>query len=323
VEEELVRRAGIPFDSIPAGGLHGLGPLRAIGNGLKLLAGVVRAIRLASAFRPQVLLVTGGFVSVPAAIACWLRRTPIVVYLPDVEPGLAVKFISHLATRVGVSVEDSRQFLPASKVVVTGYPTRSDLTRATRSDAARHFGLEPGRKTLLVFGGSKGARSLNRALGSILEALLARYQIIHISGSTDAAEARARRDALADDVKSRYHLFEYLHADMGLALAAADVVVSRAGASTLGEFPLLGVASILAPYPYAWRYQKVNADYLASRGAAIRLNDEDLARDLLPSVERLMGDDEVRGQMQARARSLARPDAARRLAELLTSVARM
>jgi len=316
VEEELVRRAGIPFDAIPAGGLHGLGPLRAAQNGLKLLIGLGRAIGLARTFRPQVLLVTGGFVSVPAAMACWLRRIPIVVYLPDVEPGLAVKFVSRLATRVAVSVEDSKQFLPARKIVVTGYPTRAALARATRTAALRHFGLAPERKTLLVFGGSQGARSLNRALGAILETLLAHYQVIHLSGSTDAAEVRARYDALPEDLKPRYRRFEYLH-EMELALAAADLVVSRSGASVLGEYPLLGLASILAPYPYAWRYQKVNADYLASRGAALRLNDADLARELLPAIERLMNDDEARGRMQAQARALAQPDAATRLADLL------
>jgi UDP-N-acetylglucosamine--N-acetylmuramyl-(pentapeptide) pyrophosphoryl-undecaprenol N-acetylglucosamine transferase len=321
VEEELVQRAGIPFDAIPAGGLHGLGPLRAAWNGLKLLAGVFRALSLARSFRPQALLVTGGFVGVPAAIACWLRRTPIVVYLPDVEPGLAVKFVSRLATRVAVSVEDSKRFLPAGKVVVTGYPTRSRLARATRTDAVRRFGLATDRKTLLVFGGSKGARSLNRALGSILEAVLERYQVIHISGSLDVAEARARREALPDALKARYHLFDYLHEDMGLALAAADVAVSRAGASTLGEFPLFGVASILAPYPYAWRYQKVNADYLAARGAALRLNDEDLPGQLLPAIERLMSDDEMRARMGRQARSLAQPEAAKRLAGLLIDLA--
>ena len=345
-------RSGIPFDAVPAGGVHGLGPLRAAWNALKLAAGVVRAAGMARAFKPHALLVTGGFVSVPAALACWLRRTPILVVLPDVEPGLAVKFVSRLATRVAVSVDESLQFFPKGphKTIVTGYPIRPGLARATRADAIRRFGLEPGRKTLLVFGGSKGARSLNRATASILDTLLARYQVIHISGPTDAAEARARREALPDEMKGRYHLFEYLHdpaergvlsaapspslrsgsglrlpasassSDMGLALAAADLVVSRAGASTLGEFPLFGLASILVPYPHAWRYQKVNADYLASRGAAIRLEDEDLMRDLLPAIERLMNGDAERQRMQACARALARPQAAAHAAAVLAEL---
>jgi UDP-N-acetylglucosamine--N-acetylmuramyl-(pentapeptide) pyrophosphoryl-undecaprenol N-acetylglucosamine transferase len=321
IEEELVARADIPFDAIPAGGVHGLGPLRAARNGLRLLAGVVQSLRLARAFRPNVLLVTGGFVSVPVGIACWLRRTPIVVYLPDVEPGLAVKFVSRLARRIAVSVDDSMKYLPSKKVVVTGYPIRSALTRLDRAEAVRRLGLSPAHKTLLVFGGSKGARSLNRAVAAILESLLARYQVIHISGSTDAAETRSRRDALSEPIKSRYLLFEYVHDGMGLALAAADVVVSRSGASALGELPLFGSASILVPYPHAWRYQKINADYLVSRGAAIRVDDEDLMDELLPTIERLMEDDEARAQMQRQMGGLARPDAASRLADLLAGMA--
>jgi UDP-N-acetylglucosamine--N-acetylmuramyl-(pentapeptide) pyrophosphoryl-undecaprenol N-acetylglucosamine transferase len=324
VEEELIRRTGIAFDAIPAGGVHGLGPLRVARNALKLLAGTIHSIELARAFKPDVLLVTGGFVSVPAALACWLRRTPIVVYLPDVEPGLAVKFVSRLATCVAVSVGDSKSYLPAGKVVVTGYPIRPELARVDRAQATRHFNLDPGVKRLLVFGGSKGARSLNRAVSSILEGLLERYQVIHISGSNDAAAMRARQKGLTQAMKARYHLFEYLHDEMGLALAAADLVVSRAGASILGEYPLLGIASILVPYPYAWRYQKVNADYLASRGAAIRMDDDaTLADRLKPAIERLMNDDTARAQMQAQARALARPDAAASLAELLIDLAGM
>jgi UDP-N-acetylglucosamine--N-acetylmuramyl-(pentapeptide) pyrophosphoryl-undecaprenol N-acetylglucosamine transferase len=242
------------------------------------------------------------------------------VYLPDVEPGLAVKFVSRLARQVAVSVEASEPYLPKGKMVVTGYPTRS-FEGATREAAIVHFKLDAERKTVLVFGGSRGARSLNRALGAILEPVLERWQVIHISGTLDAAEAGARREALPPPLRQRYHVYPYLHDDMGLAFAAADVVVSRSGASTLGEFPLFGLAAILVPYPYAWRYQKVNADYLVSRGAATRLNDEDLAAGLLPMLDRLLSDDAERMRMRTRARSLAQPDAAQRLAELMIHVA--
>jgi UDP-N-acetylglucosamine--N-acetylmuramyl-(pentapeptide) pyrophosphoryl-undecaprenol N-acetylglucosamine transferase len=172
------------------------------------------------------------------------------------------------------------------------------------------------RKTLLVFGGSKGARSINRAIAAVLELLLAKYQVIHISGSTDAAEVQVKRDSLTEELKRYYHVFEYVH-DMGLAFAAADLVVSRAGASILGEYPLFGLPSILIPYPYAWRYQKVNADYLATRGAAIRLDDETLGETLLPTIGRVMSDEAQLRAMGAAARSLARPDSAVKLAQIL------
>ncbi len=316
VERSLVERAGIPYTAIPAGGLHGVGLRRLVRNTLRLLSGTLKVWQLIGRDKPQAMFTTGGFVSAPVAVACWLRRVPILLYLPDIEPGLAVKFVAKLAARIGVTTEDSRKYFPARKVIVTGYPTRMDLAQADRAVAQRRFELVADRKTLLVFGGSKGARSLNRALAAILEPLLARYQVIHISGATDAGEVRARREALGEELKQHYHIFEYVH-EMGLALAAADLVVSRAGASILGEYPLFALPSILIPYPYAWRYQKVNADFLVTHGAAVRLDDESLSATLLPAIESLLNDEARLRALGAAARALARPDPALLLAQTL------
>jgi undecaprenyldiphospho-muramoylpentapeptide beta-N-acetylglucosaminyltransferase len=320
VEQALVQRTGIPFTAIPAGGLHGVGILRMARNTLKLITGTLKVWQLIRQRAPQAMLTTGGFVSTPVAVACWLRRVPILLYLPDIEPGLAVKFVAKFATKIGVTTEDSTKFFPARKVLVTGYPTRADLGRADRPAAVRQFGLAEDRKTVLVFGGSQGARSINRAIETVIEQLLAKYQVIHISGSADAAEVRAKHDLLPDELKRHYHVFEYVH-DMGRAFAAADLVVSRAGASILGEYPLFGLPSILIPYPYAWRYQKVNADYLAARGAALRLDDETLSGTLLPAIDRLMSDEAQLRALSAAARSLARPDPALKLAQTLQEMA--
>ncbi len=316
VERALVERAGIPFTAIPAGGLHGVGLVRMTRNAVKLAMGTLKAWQLIGQHKPQALLTTGGFVSAPVAVACWLRRVPILLYLPDIEPGLAVKFVARFAAKIGVTTEDSLKYFPARKVIVAGYPTRAGLAQADRVTARRQFELVEDRKTLLVFGGSKGARSINRAIGTVIEPLLAKYQVIHISGSADAAEAQAKREALPAELKQYVHVFEYVH-DIGRAFAAADLVVSRAGASILGEYPLFGLPSILIPYPYAWRYQKVNADYLVTRGAAIRLDDETLSETLLPSIERLMNDEARLHALSTAARALARPDPAVTLAQTL------
>jgi UDP-N-acetylglucosamine--N-acetylmuramyl-(pentapeptide) pyrophosphoryl-undecaprenol N-acetylglucosamine transferase len=323
VEQDLVARAGLPFEAIPAGGLHGLSPWVMARNALRLARGFLRAFKLAAEWRPEVLFVTGGFVSVPVALACWLRRTPILVYLPDIEPGWAIRCLSRLATRIGVTAEASRRFLPAHKVVVTGYPVRPELLRAreARRQARAHFGLDAWHKTILFAGGSKGARSLNRAWGKLLDRVLDRWQVIHISGTLDADEAQARRERLSDEHQAHYKLFAYLHSDeMALALAAADVVVSRAGASTLGEFPLMGLPAILVPYPYAWRYQKVNADHLVERGAAVRLDNEKLDDELWPTLVGLLDDEARLERMKQRARDLARPEAAFDLASQLRAM---
>ena len=297
-----------------------MGVIAKLKNGLKLIAGTVQTLRSIGQWRPDVMLTTGGFVAAPVAVACKLRRVPIVLFLPDVEPGQAVKFVARFASTIAVTTDESRAYFPGKNVIVTGYPTRSDLGKADRAAAYQHFGLIADRKTLLVTGGSKGARSLNRAITTNLATLLAKYQIIHISGATDAAEVRGAYEALPEELKRNYHVFEYVH-EMGLALAATDLVISRAGASVLGEYPLFGSPSILVPYPYAWRYQKVNAQALVDRGAAVMLEDATLSERLLPIIEQLLGDEARLNALRAAARSLARPDPAQSIAHAVRAAA--
>jgi UDP-N-acetylglucosamine--N-acetylmuramyl-(pentapeptide) pyrophosphoryl-undecaprenol N-acetylglucosamine transferase len=321
MEEELVRRAGLPFAGVHAGGLHGVGWLQMAANGLQLIRGTGEALGLVRRFRPAVLLVTGGFASVPVAVACRLLGVPSLVYLPDVEPGQAVRFLSRLAARVAVSVDASRAYFPASKpVVVTGYPVRPEFRGLTADRGRAALGLRPDLPVLLVFGGSRGARSLNAAVIANLHTLLAQAQIVHVSGTLDHEPVAAARAALRESERARYHVYPYLHAEMGAALAAADLVVARAGASTLGEFPLFGLPAILVPYPHAWRYQRVNADYLVDRGAALRVDDAELGARLAPLVTELLGDRARLGAMRAAARALAVPDAAERLARELLAL---
>ena len=324
IEQDLVTRAGLPFEAIPAGGLHGMSPLTVIRNSARLARGLGRALQIVSNWRPDALFITGGFVGVPVALACWLKRAPILVFLPDIEPGWAIKFLSVFATRIAVTAEASRRWLPARKMAVTGYPLRPELieARGQKQLALAHFSLDAARKTILFAGGSKGAQSLNRAWSALLDQVLDRWQVIHISGTLDTGAAQMRREQLSEERKAHYKLFPYLHSkDMGLALAAADVVVSRSGASTLGEYPLMGLPAILVPYPFAWRYQKVNADYLAEHGAAVRLDNDKLGDELLSTLEHLLSDETRLNEMQRRASSLARPQAAHAIAAQLRELA--
>lgn len=320
LEAELVPREGLRFQAIQAAGLHGVGWRRWPANALSLARGFGECLRLIRAYRPEVLLVTGGFLAVPAALACWLSRVPVVMYLPDLEPGLALKSLAGLAARVCVTAAPSRQYFPAGRVVVTGYPVRPALTQATRAAGQAHFGLEAERPTVLVTGGSRGARSLNRATIKALPEWLKEYQVIHLSGTLDWPEVQAAQQALPALQRARYHARPFLH-EMGLALAAADLVVSRAGASALGEYPLFGLPAVLAPYPYAWRYQKVNADYLVEQGAAVRLDDAALDAELAGVVHGLLADPARLTRMRAAARALAQPGAAASIAAVLAAAA--
>ena len=322
MEETLVPRAGLSLETISGGGLHGVGFWNTIRNGGRLVGGWVQARRLVRRFRPDVLILTGGYSAGPVALAAWERRVPMVIFLPDIEPGLAIKVLSRIATRVACTAEQSEAFLPSGKIVVTGYPVRPDLKPAIDAAEARTlFDLDPAISTLLVFGGSRGARSINTALMGILKELLIDIQVIHISGELDWETVAGNAAGLPAEMRVRYRPFSYLHDRMGQALAAADLVVSRAGAATLGEYPAFGLPAVLVPYPHAWRYQKVNADYMAAAGAAIRLDDQDMVTQLLPTIQRLLNDRAVLEQMQAASRALDRPRAAQRVANLLVDLA--
>jgi UDP-N-acetylglucosamine--N-acetylmuramyl-(pentapeptide) pyrophosphoryl-undecaprenol N-acetylglucosamine transferase len=321
VEEQLTARVGLPFAGVPAGGVHGLGPLRAAGNLVRLMQGARAAYRLGRQERPAALFATGGYASVPVALAARTLGVPILVYLPDVEPGQAVRFIARLAARVAVTVEDSRAYFPARKVVVTGYPVRTGLRRLSRTEAQAELGLAPDEQVLLVFGGSRGARSINQALTENLEPLLEMAQVVHISGELDWPWVQERHEALPEWLRARYYAVPYLHEEMGAALAAADLAICRAGASALGELPLFGLPAVLVPYPHAWRYQRINADWLARQGAAVRLDDERMGAELLPTLQGVLGDLTMLQEMAERMRALARPDAAARLADELLALA--
>lgn len=320
MEADLVTRQNIPFAGIPAAGVHGVGLTRMPGNLLQLARGASASRRILREFQPDVLFFTGGYVAVPMA----LMGIPLnsLLYVPDIEPGLALKTLARFSDCLAVTVPESRQyFSPGKRVEITGYPVRPELFTWTRESGRAALNLRKDEPVLLVFGGSKGARSINQAVTARLTDLLELAQVVHISGQLDWEDVSAAAKNLPAHLGDRYHPFPYLHEEMGAALASADLAVSRAGASVLGEFPLFGLPAVLVPYPYAWRYQKVNADYLARRKAAVVLEDQRLHAELLPVVRNLLADPHRLSEMGAAMHSLSRPNAARDIASLLRELA--
>jgi undecaprenyldiphospho-muramoylpentapeptide beta-N-acetylglucosaminyltransferase len=317
MEAELVRRAGLPYRSIPAAGVHGVSPRQLPHNLWQLARGVQASRRILLGFRPDVLFFTGGYVAVPMAFAG--RRIPTLLYVPDIEPGLALKALSRFADRITVTTPDTQRYFN-KRVIVTGYPLRSDLASWERDKARIAMGLSTNKPTLLIFGGSQGARSLNKAVLANLPELLELAEIIHISGQLDWDEVEEAEAGLSTDQQKRYHTFPYLH-EMGKALAVADLVVSRAGASSLGEFPFFGIPAVLVPYPHAWRYQKVNASYMAWRGGAVIIDDSRLREELLITIKVLLENPGKRESMKAAMHSMSKPDAARTIARHLMELA--
>jgi UDP-N-acetylglucosamine--N-acetylmuramyl-(pentapeptide) pyrophosphoryl-undecaprenol N-acetylglucosamine transferase len=317
MEQDLVGKAGLRYRAIPAAGVHGIAMRKLPRNLIQLTRGWLASNRIIREFKPDILFFTGGYVAGPMAIAG--RRIPTLVFVPDIEPGLALKMLARLADRITVTVSETQKYIKKG-VIVTGYPLRPELAGWERKKARLALKLSTDKPTVLIFGGSKGAHSLNMAVLVVLPALLERTEVIHITGELDWEEIERAATSMDPSLAKRYHRFAYLH-EMGQALAAADLVVSRAGASSLGELPYFGVPAILVPYPHAWRYQKVNAEYLARNGAAVVLEDSQLKEDLLPTVLELLENPGKRERMRKAMQKLAHPRAAQEIASQLVELA--
>lgn len=339
MEQALVQRAGFDYRGIKTGQLRGKNPLTTVANAGKMIAGFGQSRAILAEFRPEVCLVTGGYVCAPVVLACRRRRVPVLIYLPDMVPGSAIRWLSRLAQRVAVSFADAAPYFgglaPQGKAIVTGYPVRPELLTAAQDRAVARQRLaaliqqplagsgDASLPLLLIWGGSQGARSINYATWSALPQLLAHAQVVHIVGHRDwpMTESRVQEQVSTPGWQAqwaeRYHPVDYLHEGMPWALAAADLTVARAGASILGEFPVAGLPSVLAPLPLAGVNQLQNAQILERSGAAVILDDSQLASQLGPTVTALLSDRARLLRMERAVRSLAQPDAAGQIAREL------
>jgi UDP-N-acetylglucosamine--N-acetylmuramyl-(pentapeptide) pyrophosphoryl-undecaprenol N-acetylglucosamine transferase len=319
-EAQLVPAAGYEIDFLRVRGLDRGNPLRAAGA-LALAARAVPAARATLRARgAEVVLGGGGYVAAPVGLAARALRLPIVLTEADRHLGLANRLLARRARRVCLAF--AIPGLDGERYLVTGRPVPAAIAAADRGAARERFGLVAEDRCLLVFGGSQGARSINEAaLDGLLTAERAfEFHVIHIAGSRDYDDAR-RRLAAAGPGAERYTLLEY---EPGLAgvLAASDLVLARAGASVF-ELAAAGRPAILVPYPYATgRHQHANAEWMAAAGAAAVVEDEELTGQLVRRLSgELLGDPARLAAMGTASASLARPDAAERVAaEVLAAI---
>lgn len=342
VEAELVPQAGWRLHTVDALPLR----RRISPDLLKVPFVVARAAgevrRLIAAYDVAAACVFGGYVSGPLALAARRARIPLVLHEQNAVPGLANRIAARWAVGIAVSVPQAGgAFRRRAPVVFTGNPVRPELARldraAGRDDALQAFGLEPGRRTLLVFGGSLGARRLNEA---VLDAALrwsrpASLQVLHAAGTRDhervidawaerCPQGTARDDGYAGETAQGLvvRCVPFIER-MDLAYAAADVALCRAGASTIAELAVVGLPAVLVPYPHAAAdEQTANAAALADADAAVLVADGDLdGAALVAAAEPLLADAGRLAAMAAAARRLGRPDAAERLARLVIAAA--
>jgi UDP-N-acetylglucosamine--N-acetylmuramyl-(pentapeptide) pyrophosphoryl-undecaprenol N-acetylglucosamine transferase len=320
IDADLVARDGMSFQAVGARPLR-TGDFQGRAVGAMAAAGATaEALRILRRFRPDIVFATGGYGSVGTAMAAKILRCPLLLFLPDVDAGLAVKLLARVADKIAVTVDAALASVPASKAAVTGYPVRPEFFRVDRAEARRRFGLHDELPTLLVSGASSGASAINQAVAEMASDFLRIGQILHISGGRDLADLEAARSRLPEDRATGWQIHAYLHDEMAQALGAADLAVMRSGASTLGELPAAKLPAVLVPGEYEGWDQSPNARYLENQGAARALPQSRLS-ELQATVMNLLGDSDARLAMQDALSRLAQPEAAMNLAQLMMQMA--
>jgi UDP-N-acetylglucosamine--N-acetylmuramyl-(pentapeptide) pyrophosphoryl-undecaprenol N-acetylglucosamine transferase len=272
---------------------------------VRVFRSVRKAGKLIEEFRPDAVVGVGGYASAPVLLAATSRAIPSLIQEQNSYAGLVNKLLAKRVNKICVAYDGMEKFFPADKLVLTGNPVRTEIASGNRNEAQKFFGLDPNRKTLLVIGGSLGARTLNQATAAALTRLReAGVQLLWQTGKLYFPQAQQQADQA-----NNLHALEFIQR-MDLAYAAADVVISRAGALSVSELCLTGKASILVPSPnVAEDHQTKNALALVSKGAAVLITDEHAAERLYDEALRLLADPERQQQLSARVRELARPNA--------------
>ncbi len=315
IEARIIPGTRFPFRALEVSGVRGRGIQGIVEFVRRIPVALAQARKEVVEFGAEVVVGVGGYASFPAVVAAWLGGVPTVLLEQNARPGMANRVLGRIATRICTSFEAAGRFFPSRRVVVTGNPVR-DFPAVDRE------GRGDGSFCLLVFGGSQGAQSINAAMLEAVPRIAAGVpdlRVIHQTGRGAAEAARAEYERRG--VRAEVH--EFID-DMGAAYAEADLVLCRAGATTLAELAMVGKAAILVPYPQAADdHQRANAEVVEAAGAAILVLDADLSAErLADEIGKLAVNTAARERMGDASRKLARPDAAERVVELCRQLAR-
>jgi UDP-N-acetylglucosamine--N-acetylmuramyl-(pentapeptide) pyrophosphoryl-undecaprenol N-acetylglucosamine transferase len=335
VEKGLVEAAGIPFVGVQSGklrrasSLRGLLTLKNLADAFRVPIGVGEALNEVRRFRPDVVLATGGYVSVPPVIAAGLLRLPVLIHEQTVQIGLANRIAACFATRIALTFDGSASELPLRlrrKSFVTGNPVRQAIFGGDKTNAVARLGFDPtdnALPTLYVTGGALGAQSINRAVESILPELLLSYRVVHQCGEKDGDRMAQFASALPVSLAKRYYATPFVGVEIADIFALADLVVARSGAGTVTEVAAVGKAALFIPLvPTGGDEQTRNAKRLVDAGAAVLLPSKDLdGPRLLSEIQALLSDPVRLSAMGQAATTLATPRAAYDLALAILEMA--
>lgn len=287
---------------------------------MRFLKGVTKSKSYLKEFKPDAVIGTGGYVCGPVVYAAAKMGIPTIIHEQNSLPGITNKFLSKYVNKVAICFEEAKSHFPAEKVVFTGNPRASEVVSIKTGRSLTEFGLKDNQKTVLIFGGSRGAAPINRAVIDMQEELKTRpYQVLYITGEVhyEKVTAELKGGKAADNMVTK----PFLH-QMPEYLQSIDVIVARAGATTIAEITALGIPSVLIPSPYVTaNHQEVNAKALSQHDAAIVLKETELSGEkLIAALDKIVMNEETLKDMSERTKSLGVPDAAARLYSIMEDI---
>ncbi|MGA7159831.1 MAG: undecaprenyldiphospho-muramoylpentapeptide beta-N-acetylglucosaminyltransferase [Bacteroidota bacterium] len=312
IEARVVPEKGFAFYTIWISGFHRRLTIDNLLFPVKIVVSIVQSFFLIRKLRPSVVVGTGGYVCGPILSVASLMKIPTVVHESNSYPGVTTRIVASRVSKVFLTFEATKKWLPSldsKKIELVGNPTRDSLGKISASDGLKYFDLEQNNKTLLVFGGSLGAASLNSAMDKIIGKLIqSGIQVIWQVGEKDFDRYGSKRN-------KNVWVGKFID-KMEYAYAAADVVLCRSGATTLAELTRLGKPAVLVPYPHAAaKHQELNAQTLVEAGAAVMIKDTDLDAKILSTLKEILLNDTVRSDMGKKSLRLGKPDAGKEIAQ--------
>jgi UDP-N-acetylglucosamine--N-acetylmuramyl-(pentapeptide) pyrophosphoryl-undecaprenol N-acetylglucosamine transferase len=316
VAEGLASSAGVPLATLSISGLDLSSVMSTAQFAARMPTAVARARRLIRQFSPDVVVGAAGYVCVPVVLAARMMSIPVVLMEQNAIPGRAVRMLSRFSKVIAASFADTSRYLPGRRIVFTGNPVRQVVLDARDNPIAATA------NRVLVMGGSQGARTINRATTGCIAKLLERkpeLSVTHISGSADFEEVERRRRELGPGM-SRYSVEEFSD-DVAAHIAKADLVVMRAGGSSLAECTVIGRPMILVPYPHAGDHQRHNAVPYVAAGAAVVVSDGEFdSSRMLSGIDSVISDPARWSQMAAASRDSGKPNATHDVVNLIREV---
>ncbi len=310
-EKFLIKNYQIKFQPIFSGKFRRYFSFKNILDIFKIFIGFFQSFFILQKFKPDVIVSAGGFVSFPVVIAGWCLRIPALIHQQDIVPSLTNKLLSPFAQKITVVFEKSLKDFPRKKTILIGNPVRQEIFQGKKERAISEFQLEKNLPVILIIGGGTGALRINQLVVQALPKLVKFCQIIHLTGG------KLKKEGLTKF--SRYHSYDFLTDRMKDALAAADLVISRAGLSTLTELSFLGKPTILIPIPNS--HQEKNAQYFQERGAAVVLPEKNLTPDkFVEEIRKILFDQSKLNELSERIKTMIKSGAEDRMIKIIFSL---